>query len=86
MKNQTITNNTTEGKNELDSNAKLIKFGPEMLDVLKLVNRYNWDCNQGRLYDEHKRIMRFAGVWDLVRDILEKLDEYETYPLEEEVA
>ena len=53
MKNQTITNNTTEGKNELDSNAKLIKFAPEMLDVLKLVNKYNWDCNQGRLYDEH---------------------------------
>ena len=86
MKNQTITNNTTEGKNELDSNAKLIKFAPEMLDVLKLVNKYNWDCNQGRLYDEHKRIMRVGGVWDLVRDILEKLDEYETYPLEEEVA
>ena len=86
MKNQTITNNTTEGKNELDSNAKLIKFAPEMLDVLKLVNKYNWDCNQGRLYDEHNRFMRFGGVWDLVRDILEKLDEYETYPLEEEVA
>ncbi len=86
MKNQTVTDNITKGKKELDSNAKLIKFAPEMLDVLKFVNKYNWDCNQGRLDDQHKRTMRFGSVWNLVQGILEKLDEYETYPLEEEVA
>ncbi len=73
-------------KKELESNARLITSAPEMLNVLKAVNKYNWDCNQGRLDDQHKRTMRFEGIWHLVQGVLETLDEYETYPLEEEVA
>ena len=119
MKNQTVTDNITKGKwevdeidhdtvigcieeeasakticklnkmlpkKELESNLKLITSAPEMLRVLKAVNKYNWDCNQGRLDDHHKKTMRFEWIWDRVQGVLENLDEYETYPLEEEVA
>jgi len=63
---------------ELHSN--LIASAPEMLKVLKAVNKYNWDCNQGRLDDHHKKTMRFGGLWNLVETTLKKLNAYETYP------
>ena len=63
-----------------DANANLIASAPEMLKVLKAVNKYNWDCNQGRLDDHHKKTMRFGGLWNLVETTLKKLNAYETYP------
>jgi len=67
-----------EGMTEAD--AKLLASAPEMLEVLKAVNKYNWDCNQGRLDDHHKKTMRFGGLWNLVETTLKKLNAYETYP------
>jgi|TARA_R100000655_G_scaffold106031_1_gene154856 hypothetical protein len=75
-----------KSQEEIKGNAKLITHASEMLEVLKYVNKYNWDCNQGRLDDSNVRNMRFSALWDSVQDILEKLGEYEQYPLEEEVA
>jgi len=62
------------------ANASLIASAPEMLKVLKAVNKYNWDCNQGRFDDLHKKTMRFGGLWNLVETTLKKLNAYETYP------
>tara|TARA_Y100000310_G_scaffold313088_1_gene361036 strand:+ start:96 stop:305 length:210 start_codon:yes stop_codon:yes gene_type:complete len=67
---------------ELNENKK---WAPEMLEVLKQVNKYMWDCNQGRLDDDHRKAMRWSGLWDRVESILEKMDEYETYPEDEKV-
>jgi len=78
--------NDTLPKKEVESNIKLITSAPEMLSVLKAVNKYNWDCNQGRLDDSHKRNMRFDAIWYLVQRVLERMGEYEEYPVEEEVA
>lgn len=78
--------NTGLSKKELESNATLITSAPEMLNVLKAVNKYNWDCNQGRLDDRHERNMRFNAIWYLVQRVLERMGEYEEYPVEEEVA